>query len=74
MEISSFEELAETLRNFTTRENRGGYDFGGALQLPGASIDNIQKHAQQAELKEMAERLEPDQMAFLKKPARPVGP
>ena len=67
MEISSFEELAEVLRNFTTWGDRGGYDFGGALTLLGACLENIQKHAQEAELEEVAERLDAGQIAFLKK-------
>jgi hypothetical protein len=67
MEISSFEDLAATLRNFTTWGNRGGYDIGGALHLLGACLENIEKHAKQTELEEMAEHLDPDRIAFLKK-------
>jgi hypothetical protein len=74
MQISSFEELAATVRDFTTWGNRGGYDFGGALHLLGACLENMQKHAQQSELEEMAERLKPDQIAFLKKLAELVEP
>jgi hypothetical protein len=74
MEISSFEELAESLRNFTTWGNGGGYDFGGAAHLLGACLDNMQKHALQAEMEELAEHLNPDQIAFLKRLAQLCGP
>ena len=73
MEIRSFEELAATVRNFTTWGNRGGYDLGGAAHLLGACLENIEKHAQQAELDELSERLDSDQIAFLKKLTKLVG-
>ena len=67
MEILSFDEFAEQLRNFTSWGNRSGNDFGGAAYLLGACLDNIQKNAQQTELEELAERLDISQFAFLKK-------
>ncbi|HEX5221179.1 MAG TPA: hypothetical protein VFZ59_16570 [Verrucomicrobiae bacterium] len=66
MNISSFEELVEYLRNFTTWGNRGGYDFGGAIHLFGASLDNLRKNATRVELEELKERLEADQIEFIK--------
>jgi len=65
MEISSFEAFAENIRNFTNWGDRGGYDFGGSVYLLGSCLDNLRKHATQVELEELAERLEPEQIAFL---------
>lgn len=61
MQIDSLEELAGYLLDFETWDHRGGYDFGGMVSLLGACMDNLRKHALEAEL---PERLERSQLFF----------
>jgi len=53
--IRSYEELEDMLRNWlcfgVQREHE--YDFGGMASLLGACLDNLQKHALEAELEDI---------------------
>jgi hypothetical protein len=72
MEISSFDDFAQRIRDFETWGDSGGYDFGGAVILLGACLDNLEKHALPAELEELTDRLEPSQITFLLKVAQTI--
>jgi hypothetical protein len=67
MWIRSFEELETYLRNFETWDNRGGFDFGGAVQLLGACRKCLHDKAQEQELRGLAEHLGEQQTTFLRK-------
>lgn len=67
-EIIAFEELEEYLREF--RVFRHGslpseYDFGGAVYLLAACLDNLRSHALDAQLEEIGNYLDPENMTFL---------
>lgn len=64
MVIESFEELEEVLRGFESWEDRGGYDFGGAMILLGACLDNLRRHAVEDELVTFGARLDGEQVPF----------
>lgn len=65
MKINSYEELLGYLRKFETWENRGGYDFVGAVHLLGACLDNLGSHATTADLDHVAHCLDGNQQKFL---------
>jgi hypothetical protein len=65
MRIDSFEELKTYLRQFTTWGDRGGFDFCGATHLLMAIMDCIRLTANDAELEEMRELLDEEQVAFI---------
>jgi hypothetical protein len=67
MQIDSFESLATYLRNFTTWNETGGYDFNGMVFLLGACLDNLRKRASKEEVDEISAILEKHQLAFLKR-------
>ena len=65
MQLTSFEDLVDYLRNFTTWGDRGGYDFAAMAHLLGACLDNLRRHARSDEVDELSRYLEPHQRDFL---------
>lgn len=65
--IESFEDLENYIRTFTSWDNEGGYDFGGAVYLLLASLDNLRFRSLEAELDDIGEYMSQEQIVFLKK-------
>lgn len=65
-QMKSFEELVEFIKTWRAWSGDEQYDFGGMTSLLGACLDNLQQFALDAELKELEEFLEPNQILFLK--------
>jgi hypothetical protein len=67
-EVRSYEDLETYLREFTTfHDDRSVYDFGGAFHLWLALLQNLKTNGLDAEMKQYAEVVSPDQVLFLKK-------
>jgi hypothetical protein len=66
-EIKNFESLVELLRNWRSWASEDQYDFGGMVSLLGACLGNLSQFALDAELEELSDILEPEQIAFLRK-------
>jgi hypothetical protein len=67
--FESFEELLEFVRNWRIWQDPGAheYDVGEMIRLLGACADNLSKFALDAELEDIPEFLEHEQIQFLKK-------
>jgi len=65
--IKTFEELEEMLRNWASFGDSYIYDHVGMATLFSACLDNIQKFFLEEELKDFKDYLSEDQIGFLLK-------
>jgi len=61
---STYEELEAYIRRWTSWSG-DGYDFGGIVGLVAACLSNIGECANEGDLADFAERLEPEQQEVL---------
>jgi hypothetical protein len=67
------EQLLDYLRTFTTWDSREGFDFGASAAVLAAILDSLRKNARDAELDELREYLDENQVNFLTQLATKVG-
>ena len=63
--INSYSELLAYLEAWTSWEDPDVYDFGGIVGVLGACLTNLERNALDAELEDIANRLEPGQLETL---------
>lgn len=70
LKFSSYEELIEHLRTchlWYSSKPEGQYDFVGITHMFLACLDNLRRHASEAELEEIGDYFEADERVFLEK-------
>lgn len=66
-EVRDYEDLLEFLRNWRSFRDPQVYDFGGMVHLLKACLDNLRQFAVDGEIEDIANYLDDDQKAFLKR-------
>ena len=67
MTFQSYEELEEFLRSWRNWHGEGDYDFTGMVHLLAACLGNLNEHALEADLEDLAEHLDESQVQTLRR-------
>ena len=73
MNIRSYEDLLDFLKNWEKQRDGSEYDFVGMAHLLGACLENLEKFSLEAELDRLSECLEEKPAQFLKKLAERIS-